>query len=105
MSNKLVVHKNVTNVVTVDLGIDITGDTITSQIRAEPDHESVLIATWTVAIITAADGIFTLTLDNTLTGDITVDSGYMDIRRISSGEPLVVLDRPIEVSFQGTVTA
>lgn len=105
MSNKVIVHKNRTNVITVDLGIDITGDTITSEIRAEADHNSLLIATWTVAVTDAANGVLTLTLDNVITEQITVDSGYMDIKRVASGEPVVVLDRPLEVSFQGTVTA
>lgn len=104
MSNKLIVHKNYTNEIKVDLGIDITGDTITSQIRAEADHTSDLITTWTVTVDDAPTGMLTLTLDDSLTGAITVDSGYMDIRRVSGGEPLPVLDRPIEVSFQGTVT-
>lgn len=104
-SNKVVVHKNRTNTLIVDLGMDVTGDTFTSEIRAAPDHESNLITTWTVVVTNAGSGILTLTLDDTLTGDITVDSGYMDIKRVTGGEPVPLLDRPIEVSFQGTVTA
>lgn len=49
MSNQVVVHKGRTNVVRVDLGIDVSADTITSEIRSEPDVEGTLIATWTVA--------------------------------------------------------
>ena len=105
MSNKIIVHKNRTNVILVDLGIDITGDTITSQVRAEQDHTSELITSFTVAVTDAATGMLTLTIDDTLSGAITVDSGYMDIRRVSGGEPVVVLDRPLEVEFRGTVTA
>ena len=104
MGNKVIVHKNRTNTITVDLGIDVTGDTITSEIRAEADHTSLLLATWTVTATDAANGILTLTLDNVITEQITVDSGYMDIKRVVSGEPLPVFDRPLEVSFQGTVT-
>ncbi len=105
MPSKVVVHKNRTNVVPLDLGIDCTGDTITSQIRAEADHTSALIATWVVTEVDESLGQYTLTLDDAATSDITVDSGYMDIRRVSGGEPLVVLDKPLEVRFQGTVTA
>lgn len=105
MSNKVIVHKNRTNVLPVNLGFDITGDTLTSEIRVEPDHNSTLIATWTVVVDDAVNGLITLTLDNALTDDIDVDSGYMDIKRVSGGEPISVFDRPLEVSFQGTVTA
>ncbi len=104
--NKVIVHKNRTNTLTVKLGIDVSSDTITSQIRAEPDHTSTLIAEWTVAMETdGTDGVLILTMDNTITSQITVDSGFMDILRISGGEPLPVFDKPLEVSFRGTVTA
>lgn len=104
MSNKIKVHRNRTNVIVVDLGIDVSGDTITSQIRTQPEHTSELIATFNVAFETdGEDGRLILTLDNSVTG-ITVDSGYMDFLRMSAGEPLPVLDKPLEVIFQGTVT-
>lgn len=105
MANKVVVYKNRTNTLTVDLGIDVTGDSFTSQIRSEQDHNSNLLATWSVVVTDAANGILTLTLDDVVTEQITVDSGYMDIKRVSGGEPIPVFDRPLEVSFQGTVTA
>ena len=105
MSNKVIVHKSRTNTLTVELGIDITGDTITSEIRAEEDTDSILIATWVVTVDDAATGLLTLTLDDAITDDITVDSGYMDFKRVTGGEPVPVLDRPLEVSFQGAVTA
>lgn len=105
MSNKVIVHKGRTNTVTVKLGIDITGDVITSEIRTEEDFTSTLLATWIVAVVDAATGHLTLTLDDVTTGQITVDSGFMDLKRVSSGEPLPVFSRPLEVRFQGTVTA
>lgn len=105
MSNKVIVHKNRTNTITIDLGFDVSADVITSQIRAEQDPTSALIATWVVGFVTdGTDGLLTLTLDNSVT-EITVDSGYMDLKRVSGGEPLAVFDKPLEVSFQGTVTA
>lgn len=105
MGNKLIVHKNRRNTIVVNLGIDITGDTITGEIRAEQDHESALIAAWTVVVTDAATGALTLTLDDSVTAGITVSSGYTDLKRVSGGEPLAVFDKPLEVSFQGTVTA
>lgn len=105
MSNRVIVHKNRRNTLVVDLGIDVTGDTLTSEIRAEQDHTSTLIATWVVTVTDAATGMLSLVLDDLESGQITVDSGYMDIKRISGGQPVPVFDRPLEVSFQGTVTA
>lgn len=106
MTNPVVVHKNRRNTVMVNLGFDVSGDTITSEIRAQPDHESTLIATWTVSFVTdGTDGRLQLVLDDSVTAGITVDSGFMDLKRLSSGEPLPVFDRPLEVSFRGTVTA
>jgi len=101
----VIVHKGRTNVVTVDLGIDVSADTLTSEIRTQPDQASTLIATWVVTkATTGADGKLILTLDNTVTSQITVSSGYMDLKRITNGEPVPVFDKPIEVTFQGTVT-
>lgn len=106
MGSKVVVYKNRTNRLTVNLGIDVSGDTLTSQIRVDEDHESELIATWVVTFATdGTDGVLLLTLDDTITADISVDTGFMDIKRVSGGEPLAVFDKPLEVSFQGTVTA
>lgn len=106
MSNEVVVHKNRTNVITVDMGMDVSGDTLLSEIRAEPDVESLLIVTWGVEFTTdGTDGLLTLTLDDSVLSGIAATSGYMDILRVSGGEPLPVFDRPLEVSFRGTVTA
>lgn len=105
MGNKVIVHKARTNTIEVDLGIDVTGDTFSSEIRVEDDHTSTLIATWTVTVTDAANGVLTLVLDNTVTAAITVDSGFMDLKRTTGGEPIPVFDRPLEVSFQGSVTA
>jgi len=106
MSTKIIVHKNRTNIVRVRLGIDISGDDFTSEIRSDTNHTSLLIATWSVAFTTdGVDGELTLTLDDAATADISVDSGFMDLKRVSGGEPFAVFDKPLGVSFQGTVTA
>jgi hypothetical protein len=102
MSNKIVVHKNRVNIITVSLGIDVSGDTITSEIRSEPDSDSPLIAAWDVTFDTdGADGELVLTMQEI---EITANSGYMDIKRVTGGNPIPVFDRPLEVEFRGTVT-
>jgi len=104
-NNKIVVHKNRTNVVTCNLGINITGDTITSEIRTQPEHDAPLIVPWTVAVITASTGEITLTIDNGALTDVPHRTGFMDIKRVTGGEPITVFDEPLEVEFRGTVTA
>lgn len=106
MATKLVVHKNRTNSYLVDLGMDISGDTYTSEIRTQPDHESPLLATFTVSFETdGTDGLLRLDVDNLITGQVEAHSGYMDLKRITGTEPVPVFDRPLEVEFRGTVTA
>lgn len=105
MSSKIIVHKGRTNVLAVSLGINVAADTITSQIRSEPDQDSDLIATWVVTKKTdGSDGELIFTLDDSTTINITANSGYMDLKRIHSGQPIPVFDKPIEIIFRGTVT-
>lgn len=104
-TSKVIVHKGRTNTLTVSMGYDVSADTITSEIRSEPDQGSPLIATWTVTKkTTGADGELILTLDNLVTSQIKANSGYMDLKRMHNGEPLAVFDQPLEVTFRGTVT-
>ena len=105
MSGKITIDKGRTKRLTMHLGIDITGDTITSEIRTQPEATSTLIATWTVTVEDAPTGAILLVLDNTITGAITQVSGYMDVKRVSGGEPLSVFEEPLEVYFQGVPTA
>jgi hypothetical protein len=106
MSSKVIVHKGRTNVLAVSLGINVSADTITSQIRSEPDQNSTLLASWVVTNKTdGSDGEIILTLDDSITKFITATSGYMDLKRITGGQPVSIFDRPIEVDFRGTVTA
>ena len=104
MSDKVIVQKGRTNTLIVNLGIDVTGNTFKSEIRTAPDSSSPLIATWTIAITTAATGILTLTLDESVTKLITYDAGYMDLKRINGGKAVPVFDKPIEVDLRSTVT-
>lgn len=106
MSNAIVVHKGRTNTVEVDMQADVSADTITSEIRAEPDQGAALIATWVVTMPGGGtDGMLLLTLDNTITEQITASKGFMDLKRVVGSEPVPVFDRPLEVVFRGTVTA
>ena len=104
MSNNsaVIVHKGRTNIITISLGIDVSGDTLTSEIRTQA---GVLIATWTVVFDSdGTDGELILTLDNTITAAVTHPTGLMDLKRVSAGEPLPVFDMPLEVEFRETVT-
>jgi hypothetical protein len=101
----VVVYKNRTNVLRVNLGIDVSLDTITSEIREKALLSSPLIATWVVSFVTnGTDGQLLLTLDNAFTGSILVKSGYMDLKRVTGAEPIAVFSKPIKVVFQDTVT-
>lgn len=106
MASKVIVYKGRTNVLKVNVGFDVSADTITSEIRTEPNFTAPLIATWIVTMATdGKDGQLILTLDDTETSQIVVDGGYMDLKRVTGGQPVAVFDRPLEVSFRGSVTA
>lgn len=109
MSNRVVVHKGRMNTLIVKLGIDLSAEPeshITSEMRTEPSQAAPLIETWVVEYMTdGSDGILKLTLDATASGQITATGGYMDLKRVIGGQPYSVFDQPLEVLFQGTVTA
>lgn len=105
MSNAVIVHVGRTNILPVSLGMDVSSDTITSEIRTMKDPESTLIATWTVTNLTdGVDGELILTLDDADTADIKNLRGYMDLKRVSGGEPLPVFQDPLDVIFRKFVT-
>lgn len=109
MSNSVRVHKGRTVTVAVDLGEDVSGDSAmpTSEIRATPERDGLLLATWAVAYPPGGDGtdgMVVLVLDDITTGQITAPKGYMDIKRVIGGEPIAVFDEALEVEFIGTVT-
>src|SRR3954470_8257664 len=103
MSNPIVIYKGRTKILPVHLGFDISGDTITSQIRDTPAQSGILIATWTVTVDSAPAGDLTLRLDNDVTVAITQVRGYMDLKRVVGGEPLPVFENPLEVVFREAV--
>jgi hypothetical protein len=102
---QIVVHKGRTVVIPVSLGMDVSLDTFTSQIRVDKKHDSDLIATWDVSFLTdGTDGELLLTLDDSVTQTIEKTIGYMDIKRVSAGQPINLFDEPVEVAFRDTVT-
>lgn len=102
MSDTVVVYKNRTNIVPVSLGFDVSGDTITSEIRTASGE---LIATWLVEFDgDGTDGELILTLDDSDTDAIAYSTGLMDLKRISNGEPLAIFDKPLEVEFRDVIT-
>lgn len=105
MSN-VVVYKGRTNTVIVNLGTNVSLDTFVSEIRVGKNSTSILIATWTVSFLTTGiDGKLKLILDDAVTSLISQLYGYMDLKRISGGEPLPVFNGPLKVVFKDTVTA
>lgn len=107
MSGRITVYKNRTNTITVNMGMDVSADTITSQIRAKPEVTSALIAEWAVSYPVGGDGTdgeIVLTMDDVITAQIAASIGYMDIKRVVGGEPVPVFEQPLEVVFQGAVT-
>lgn len=104
--DKVIVYKARTNTKIIDLGMNVSGETFTSEIRSKADVGSTLIMTWDVDFeIDGVNGRLVLTVDDLITGQITVASGYMDLKRVVGGEPVPVFDRALEVEFRGSVTA
>jgi hypothetical protein len=102
MSDKIIVYKGRTNIITVSLGFDASNDVITSEIRTA---SGTLIATWAVAFDgDGTDGELVLTLDNSATSGIQYTSGFMDLKRLIGAEPVSVFDEPVEVEFRAVVT-
>ena len=106
MSGNLILHVGRVNKVPIGLGFDVSQDNFTSQIREEKSPTSTLLATWNVTFATdGTDGELVLTLAADALEDVTVSSGYTDLKRVSNGQPLSVFSEPIPVVFEGVVTA
>jgi hypothetical protein len=108
----LPIFRNRTNRIKVNVGYDISADTLVSEIREEKTHTSTLIATLDIDYRTdtvedpgdGTDGKLLLTLDDSDVPLLPPKYAYMDIKRISGGEPLTVMKRPIRVRFQEVIT-
>lgn len=89
----------------VEFGFDVSQDTFTSDIREDENSTSTLIAQWVVSFVTdGTDGEVMFKLPSTATTNVTQRKGFMDIKRMSGGEPLDVLEEPLEVYFDDPVT-
>lgn len=103
--NEINVYKNRTNIVQVSLGYDVSQDTLTSEIRAGKDVTSDLIVAWDISFDTdGTDGELIFTIDDSASSQISANDGFMDIKRVTGGEPVVVFDGLITVRFKSPVT-
>lgn len=106
MPTTIVVHRGRTEKLPVQLAYDVSQDTITSQIRRGRSVNSPLIAEWDVSYRTdGKDGLIDLVLDDSVTILIDADMGYMDLKRVTGGEPVSVFKEPLQVVFKTVVTA
>lgn len=106
MSSEVVIYRNRTNLLPVSLGTDVSGETFFSEVREKVDPTSTLLATWTVTFDTdGTDGELVLRIDNSGLTNVAKNYGWMDIKRVSGGEPMPVLFEPVRVKFQEVVTA
>ena len=106
MSGELIVHRNRTNRVPLGIGINVSCETITSQIRKEIDPTSTLLGTWDVEFATdGVDGELILTMASLEPAAAQENYGWMDLKRVSGSTVLPVFREPLRVKFQGVVTA
>lgn len=105
--DQIIVTRHRTTKVQLSLPYDVTGDTISSEIREDDDPESTLLATWDVSLVSAEAGHseLVLTIDSAAANQVEKELGYMDLKRLSGGEPLNVFDGVLEVLFKDPVTA
>lgn len=83
---------------------DLGDDIFTSEIRTGPTHEYPLIEEWDVSKKEGSNNTLILSLDDSKTSGITHVAGWMDVKRVSFGEPLPVLRDPIQVVFIEQIT-
>lgn len=102
----IIVKKGRTTVLQVSVGYDVSNDVLTSDIRVDKNREADLIASWDVEFADdGVDGELILTIDDSVSGEIEESQGYMDLKRVTGGEPMDVWDEPLQVLFKETVTA
>lgn len=97
--DNIIIQKGKTVELPVSLGFDVSKDTIVSDLRVDSDPESDLIASWVVSFETnGEDGQLLLTMDQSVTTDISQSAGYMFLDR-TSGVPVAILVDPLPVVF------
>lgn len=101
---QVTVEKGRVTTLYVALGTDVSGEEITSEIRLNDDHNSLLIGTWDVNFVSdGTDGELVLTFDDS-DRVVTQFKGYMDIKRDNGSGPTSAFDGSLEVIFEPTVT-
>lgn len=105
VTDPIVIKRGRVKVVRFELGYDVSGDVLTSEIRSDKNTASALIATWEVSFENdGTDGKVLLTLDDSVTADIVKSDGWTDIKRVADGQAVPVFDDPIPVVIEGVVT-
>ena len=108
MNNHLPFSKGRYNSYVVNFnGLDVSADTITSQVREQADHTSPLIFEWEVDDTLAATGYVTLFYDDTARANSQISNnkkGVMDIRRLTGGSAVKAHQGVIIVDLEATPT-
>lgn len=100
------IYKDRTNTYPLSLGINVSDDTLTCEIREGKTSDTTLIATGSITFLTdGEDGECVLTIDDSELDEVTQTKGYLDVKRVTGGEPVPVFATPIRVRFHGNVTA
>ena len=102
----LVFKKSRYNAVSVNAEMDLTGETITSQIRKGPEETSDLILAWTVTPVDLSLGTFELSYNDSTPDEIIagVDRGFMDIKRLTGSGDISLHDDLLVVEFRSMPT-
>lgn len=101
---KTVVHRGRYQIKRVYLNRDLTGFTsadFVSQIRSTQDRTSELLMEWDVTIEDSDEGILRLEADDSVTGAVQRESGFMDVMRIDGGQKTSEFDEALAVEFRG----
>lgn len=102
---QIVIERGRTITLPVKVSYDVSEDTITSDIRVSRNSSSLLIAHWMVSYRTdGKDGELLFVLDDSVTANIAEHFGYMDIKRVTGGEPVGMVDTPMEVIIRDVIT-
>ena len=98
------VHKHRTTELHVILPYPTENDIFTSQVRKGRSQATEVIVEWNVSKSEESSNKLILVIDDELASTITETTGYMDIKRVTAGEPLAVFNDPILVTFKDVIT-
>lgn len=95
-------------VVRLTLGMDVSADEFSSEIRVDKDPEAELLATWDCSFEDdGTDGVVLLELDDTdgsVLDEVEYTNGWMDVKRVSAGAAFDVFSDPLPVVIEKSVT-